>query len=76
MQSLEQTDDGRAGPPTLNGDEVDKPDAQPELIAPRLDAAVSVDNTISSDGLKLGPMEDNQNAVALVKPVRKRGKAH
>jgi len=76
MQSLEQQMIAGLVHPCLTEDEVDKPDAQPKLIAPRLDAAVSVDNTISSDGLKLGPMEDNQNAVALVKPVRKRDKAH
>src|SRR5262245_15267041 len=76
MQSLGRTEDDEAGSPTPNEDEADKSDAQPGLIAPNLDAAPPVDNTISSDGTKLGPMEDNQTAVALIKPVRKRDKAH
>jgi hypothetical protein len=34
------------------------------------------DNIISSDGPNLAPIEDDQNAIALIKPVRKRDKAH
>jgi hypothetical protein len=56
--------------------EADQSDTQPGLIAPRLDAAVPVDNTISSDGPTLGQKDDNPNAVALIKPVRKRDKTH
>ena len=70
MQSLERTDKG--GAPTPAGDEADKSDTQPGLIA--RDAARSVDNTISSDGPL--DVEDDQTAAALIKPVRKRDKAH
>jgi hypothetical protein len=76
MQSLERTEDGKAGSPTPNRDEADKSDTQPGLIAPTLHAAVSADNTISSDEPILGPKDDNPNAVALIKPVRKRDKTH
>src|SRR5262245_50729547 len=74
MQSLERTEDDEAGPSRPNGDEANKSDAQPGLIAPNLDAAPPVDNAISSDHPKPPSMEDT--AVALIKPVRKRDKAH
>jgi hypothetical protein len=42
---------------------------------PKLDTALSPDTSIISDAPKLAPVED-QNAGALIKPVRKRDKAH
>jgi hypothetical protein len=76
MQSLERTEDDKAGPSTPNGDQADKLDTQPGLITPKLDVAPSVDNTISSDSPMLGSKGDNSNAIALIKPVRKRDKTH
>jgi hypothetical protein len=76
MQSFARIEGDKAGPPPPNRDEADKSDTQPGLIAPRLDAAVPVDNNISSDGPTLGQKDDNPNAVALIKPVRKRDKTH
>src|SRR5262249_47389697 len=74
MQSLERTEDDEAGSPRPKGNEGNKSDAQPGLIAPNWDAAPPFDSAITSDAPKPPPMEDT--AVTLIKPVRKRDKAH
>jgi hypothetical protein len=70
MQSVEQIENEKATSHPPTGDQGDKFHAPAGLNAPKLDYV------ISSDGPKLAPMEDGQNAVALLKPVRKRDKAH
>jgi hypothetical protein len=76
MQSMERTENGKAGSPAPDGDQANKLDAQLGLIASKLDTGLPFDNIIGSDGPKLAPIEDDQTAVALIKPVRKRDKAH
>jgi hypothetical protein len=63
-----ENDKATSHPPT--GDQVDKCDAAPGLNAPK-SAYI-----ISSDRPNLAPMQDGQDAVALMKVVRKRDKAH
>jgi hypothetical protein len=76
MQSAGRVENDKTGSPAPNGDQGDKLDAQAELIGPMLDSAPPLDNIISSDAPKLAPIEENQNEIAFIKPVRKRDKAH
>lgn len=76
MHSVERIENDKATSPAPNGDQLDKFDPQPGLNTPKLDTRLPPDSVPSSDGPKLAPMEDDQNAVALTKPVRKRDKAH
>jgi hypothetical protein len=69
MQSVERIENDMTTSPTPNGDQRDE-DAQVGLNA------LELDYIISSDGPKLAPMENAQKTVALMKPVRKRDKAH
>jgi hypothetical protein len=72
MESVEQIEIEKATSHPPTSDQVDKFDKPPALNAPESDYVMSS----LSDGPKLAPMEDGQNAVALIKPVRKRDKAH
>ena len=76
MHSVERIENDKATSPAPSGDQLDKFDTQPGLNAPKLDTGLPPDIVPSSDGPKLAPMEDDQNAIALTKPVRKRDKAH
>jgi hypothetical protein len=76
MQSVERTENDKAGSPGPEGDQANNLDAQLGLIASKLVSGQQFDNIISSDGPNLAPIEDDQNAIALIKPVRKRDKAH
>ena len=76
MHSVERIENDKATSPAPSGDQIDKFDTQPGLNAPKLDTGLPPDIVPSPDGPKLAPMEDDQNAVALTKPVRKRDKAH
>jgi ERF superfamily len=70
MQSVEQIENDKATSDPPTGDQGDKFDAPPGLNAPKLD------HIVSSDRPALALMQDSQDAVALMKPVRKRDKAH
>jgi hypothetical protein len=69
MQSLERIENDMTTSPVPTGNQRGE-DARPRLNAPKLDYIVS------SGGPQLAPMEDDQKAVGLMKPVRKRDKAH
>jgi hypothetical protein len=60
----------------VNENQDHKFDAQLGLIAPNLKSGRPSDNITASEGSKLAPKEDHQNTVPLLKPVRKRDKAH
>jgi hypothetical protein len=71
LQSVERIENDKAAtshPPA--GDQGGHSDAPAGLNGPNLDFIISL------DGLKLAPTQDGQNALALMKPVRKRDKAH
>jgi ERF superfamily len=70
MQSVEQIENDKATSHPPTGDQGDRFDAPPGLDAPKLD------HIVSSDRPALALMQDSQDAVALMKPVRKRDKAH
>jgi hypothetical protein len=74
MQSVERMGSDEVASTAGNSDRRDKLDAQ-SGNDPKLDTALSPDTSIISDAPKLAPVED-QNAGALIKPVRKRDKAH
>ena len=76
MHSVERIENDKATSPAPSGDQLDKFDTQPGLNAPKLDTGLPPDIVPSPDGPKLALMEDDQNAIALTKPVRKRDKAH
>jgi ERF superfamily len=66
MESMDQIGNDKATSHPLTGDQHDKFDALPGLNAPKLDHIVSCPEAV----------EHGQDAVALLKPVRKRDKAH
>jgi ERF superfamily/Protein of unknown function (DUF968) len=70
MQSVEQIENDKATSHPPTGDQGDRFDAPPGLDAPKLD------HIVSSDRPALALMQDSQDAVALMKPVQKRDKAH
>jgi hypothetical protein len=79
LQSVERMETDEAAAPPPNGDQRDRFDAQPAQSAPNLhsDTGRPLDNTVISDAPKLAPVEEeDQGAVALRKPVRKRDRAH
>jgi hypothetical protein len=51
-------------------------DAQSDPNSPELDAGLLLDAILTSEAPKLAPKEEDRNAAALMKPVRKRDKAH
>jgi hypothetical protein len=76
MRSVEGMGTETATSPTAGGGKHSKFEAQPGPNGPKLDTGLPPDNITISDAPKLAPMGEDQNAVALTKPVRKRDKAH
>jgi ERF superfamily len=76
LQSLEPTGTDEAASITASPDQGDKLDAQSGPSGPKLDTGLPPDTIIISDAPKLAPIEEDQGAAALTKPVRKRDKAH
>jgi hypothetical protein len=76
LQSVEGMETDQAAAPPPSGDQRDKFDAQPGPNGPNSEIGLPPDNIIISDAPKLAPVEEDQGAAALMKPVRKRDKAH
>jgi hypothetical protein len=76
LQSVEGTGTDEAASTAASADQRDKSDAQPGQNAPKLDTGLPPDIIIISDAPKLAAADGDQNASALVKPIRKRDKAH
>jgi hypothetical protein len=76
LQSVERTGTDEAASTAASGDQRNKFDAQPQPNGPELDTGLPPDTIIISDAPNLALAEDDQNAPALTKPVRKRDKAH
>jgi hypothetical protein len=76
LQSVERTGTDEAASTAASGHQRNKLDAQPQPNGPELDTGLPPDTIIISDAPNLALAEDDQNAGALTKPVRKRDKAH
>jgi hypothetical protein len=73
MQSVGRIEDDNAGSLAPNQEEGDKFDGATAHDRSEVELRSAVENFVSSDAALT---EDNQNGVAVVKPVRKRDKAH
>jgi ERF superfamily len=68
---------GTAEVASADGDgQLDSSDAQSGPNSPKLDTGLPPDTIMTSDAPKLAPQEEDQGAAPLMKPVRKRDKAH
>jgi ERF superfamily len=76
MQSVERVETDQAAAPQPRGDQRDKFDAQPGPNIPNLDLDTGLPHSNPAIPDAPAPMENDQDAVALIKPVRKRDKAH
>ena len=74
VEHVERTETDKIISRSTIGDRGEKFDAQLRLNASEFDTGLPPETI--ADGPKLAPVEDDQNAVPLTKPVRKRDKAH
>jgi hypothetical protein len=59
-----------------SGDRGDNPDSQPTQDTPKFESGLPTEKIIDLDGPKSPTIGDGQNQISLVKPIRKRDKAH
>jgi hypothetical protein len=76
LLSVERVETDQAAATAASADQRDKSNAQPGPTGRQLDTGLPPESIIISDAPKLAPTEEDQNATALMKPVRKRDKAH
>jgi hypothetical protein len=78
LDSLEGMGTDEVASPAARNGQRDNFDAQSGPNSPKLDTALPLDDTVISDAPRLAPVEEeeDQDAGALMKPVRKRDKAH